>query len=90
MANSHPRPGNEGDNEAMDTAQTVFAAFMITALIATAIYFVVIYRKGSAANKHPHFESNATRNHELGNDGRYYPNATRVNGGYNGGGSLPG
>ena len=75
----------------MDTFQAVFAAFMIAALIATAIYFAAIYRrKTGAGNKHPHFEPRATRDHNPGNDGRNYPNATRVNGGYNGGGGLPG
>lgn len=73
----------------MDTTQTVIAAFVITALIATAIYFLVIKRKkAGVGNKHPHFD--AIRDRELGNDGRNYPNATRVNGGYNGGGGLPG
>ncbi|GIU57757.1 hypothetical protein [Arthrobacter sp. NicSoilC12] len=75
----------------MDTTQTVFAAFVITALVATAIYFLVIQRKkAGAGNKHPHFEPRAKRDRELGNDGRNYPNATQVNGGYNGGGGLPG
>ncbi|MCI9869469.1 hypothetical protein [Arthrobacter humicola] len=73
----------------MDTTQAVITALIITALIATVVYFVV-RKKVGAGNKHPHFEPRATRDRELGNDGRYYPNATRVNGGYNGGGSLPG
>jgi len=75
----------------MDTTLTVIAAFVITAVIATAIYFLVLQRKkGGAVNKHPHFEPRATRDRELGNDGRNYPNATRVNGGYSGGGGFPG
>ena len=74
----------------MNTAEAIFAAVVIAALIATAIYFVVVYRKkGGAVNKHPHFDPRASRSRDLGNNGGSSLNATRANGGYNGGGGLP-
>ena len=75
----------------MDTAQTIFATFIIAAVIATGFYFVVIYRKKrGVVNKHPHFDPHASHNHNPGNNGGSNPTATRVNGGYNGGGGLGG
>lgn len=79
------------DNEAMNTAEAIFTAFMIPAFIATAIYFVVIYRKRrGAVSKHPHLAPRASRSRDLGNNGSSGPNATRANGGYNGGGGFGG